>query len=123
MFGLIAAVIYSSTGDASEGYQKKLADAVERLLSTADENPAPTVLWSMSYLEKGRAPSTEAPAPSAHDESGLVMSFRQKSLDLAFDDTLVDSVKAVWTKIMGVEADDAEFLCFEEREITGDDLD
>jgi hypothetical protein len=75
----------------------------------------------MSYNEKGRAPSTTVPAAFAHDESGQIMAFPHKSLDLAFDDALVDSVKGIWKKIMGSNADDVEFLRFEERENIGDD--
>jgi hypothetical protein len=116
-------VIYASTGDKSEGCRQSLTDAVKRLLSTANEDPSPSILWSMSYIERGRVPSTTAPAPFAHDESGQIMTFPQNSLDLAFDDALVDSVKAVWKKIMGAEADDAEFLLFEERENIGADDD
>lgn len=77
----------------------------------------------MSYNETGRAPSTTVPAAFAHDESGQIMTFPQKSLDPAFDDALVDSVKGVWKKIMGSNANDVEFLRFEERENIGDDDD
>jgi Rab proteins geranylgeranyltransferase component A len=114
-------VVYASTRETSEGSRLNLTDAVERLLSTANEDPAPRILWSMSYNEKGRAPSTTVPAAFAHDESGQIMTFPHKSLDLAFDDALVDSVKGIWKKIMGSNADDVEFLRFEERENIGDD--
>jgi hypothetical protein len=77
----------------------------------------------MVYIESGRAPSITTSAPLALDRSGQIISFPPKSLDLAFDDALVDSVKAVWRKIMGAEADDADFLRFEERENIGDDED
>ena len=116
-------VIYASTRETSEDSKQSLTDAVEKLLSTANEDPAPRILWSMSYNEKDRAPSTAVPAAFAHDESGQLMVFPQKSLDLAFDDALVDSVKGVWREIMGSNANDVEFLRFEEREGIGDDDD
>jgi Rab proteins geranylgeranyltransferase component A len=75
----------------------------------------------MSYIQRGRASSDLALAPFAEDKSGRVLTFPAISLDLAFDDALLDSVKAVWGKIMGEQADYAEFLRFTEREHTGED--
>jgi hypothetical protein len=49
-----------------------------------------------------------------------VLTFPPASLDLSFDDALVDSVRAVWRKIMDAEFDDGGFLRFEERENIGD---
>jgi len=43
------------------------------------------------------------------------------SLDLAFDDSVLGSVRKAWEKIMGAEAKD--FMMFEDREATGDDSD
>jgi Rab proteins geranylgeranyltransferase component A len=120
---LNSGIIYASTGDTSEGGRRSLSEAVERLLRTANEDPLPRLLWSMAYIEKGRAPSITASAPFALDRSGQIMSFPPKSQDLAFDDALVDSVKAVWRKVMGAAADDTDFLRFEERENIGDDED
>jgi hypothetical protein len=77
----------------------------------------------MTYVQRGRASSDTDLTPFAQDESGQILTFPPGSLDLAFDDALVESVKAVWRKIMGAEADDADFLRFEERENIGDDDD
>jgi hypothetical protein len=93
---------------------------VEKLLSTANEEPAPRVLWSMSYVQRGRASSNAISEPFAQDKSGRVLTFPPASLDLSFDDTLVDSVRAVWRKTTDAESDDAGFLRFEERENIGD---
>jgi Rab proteins geranylgeranyltransferase component A len=93
---------------------------VEKLLITANEEPAPFVLWSMSYVQHGRASSDTISKSFAQDKSGRVLAFPPASLDLSFDDALVDSVRAVWRKIMDAEADDADFLRLEEREIIGD---
>lgn len=93
---------------------------MEKLLSTANEEPAPCVLWSMSYVQRGRVGSDTISKPFAQDKSGRVLTFPPTSLDLAFDDALVDSVRAVWRKTMDAEADDADFLRFEERQSIGD---
>ena len=75
----------------------------------------------MSYMQRGRASPDIILAPFAEDKSGLILTFPAISLDLAFDDTLIDRVKAVWGKIMGEQADYAEFLSFTEREHTEED--
>jgi Rab proteins geranylgeranyltransferase component A len=93
---------------------------VEKLLSTTNEEPAPRVLWSMSYVQRGRASSDTISKPFAQDKSDRVLTFPPVSLDLSFDDALVDSVRAVWRKIMDAEFDDGGFLRFEERENIGD---
>lgn len=38
------------------------------------------------------------------------------SLDHAFDDTLLDVVKEAWKIVMGEEANDEDFMQFEDRE-------
>lgn len=113
-------VVYASTEASAKNSKERLADAVEKLLSTVNEEPAPCVLWSMSYVQRGRASSDTISKPFAQDKSGRVLTFPPASLDLAFDDALVDSVRAVWRKTMDAEADDADFLRFEERQNIGD---
>ena len=48
------------------------------------------------------------------------MAFPQPTLDLAFDDRIIESVCAVWECVMGDQADDADFMRFEERAGMGD---
>ena len=93
---------------------------MEKLLGTANEEPAPCVLWSMSYVQRGKASSDTISKPFVQDKSGRVLTFPPASLDLAFDDALVDSVRAVWRKTTDAVSDDAGFLRFEERENIGD---
>ena len=108
-------VVYACTKATAESCSDRLANAVERLLTTADEALLPSLLWSMSYVQKGRASSATKASSFTQDVSGHVMNFFPASLDLAYDDALLDSVRAVWRKIMGVEADDADFMQFQER--------
>jgi len=74
----------------------------------------------MSYVQRGRASSDTISKPFTQDISGRVLTFPPTSLDLSFDDALVDSVRAVWRKTTDAESDDASFLRFEERENIGD---
>ena len=113
-------VVYACTKATAESCNDRLADAVERLLGTADEAPSPSLLWSMSYVQEGRASCPTKASSFTQDVSGHVMTFSPASLDLAFDDALLDSVRAVWKKIMGVEADDADFMQFQERADIGE---
>lgn len=75
----------------------------------------------MYYVQYGTSVSAKSSKHFTSDESGYVMRFPPASLDLAFDDGLVDSVKAVWRQVMGVESKDVDFMRFEEREVVGDD--
>ena len=118
-----AGVIYAYTKAAAESCRERLANAVERILSTADEALQPRVLWSMSYFQEGRASSDANIPPLIQGMSGQIMIFPPASSDLAFGDALLDSVRAVWRNIMGVEAHDDEFLRFSERVDVGDDDD
>jgi Rab proteins geranylgeranyltransferase component A len=116
-------IIYASTKVTTELWRERLANAVERLLNAGNQDPVPTLLWSISYLQRGRASSVSIVTSFAQDESGQIITLPAPSLDLAFDDALVDSVRAVWKKIMGVEADNTDFLLFQERESNVDDDD
>jgi Rab proteins geranylgeranyltransferase component A len=70
-------------------------------------------MWSMRFQQRyGHAnPSESSALPPSHDH---VLKFSSPSVDLAFDDVLLDHVKAIWQKIVGDEA--GEFLVFEDRE-------
>ena len=94
-----------------------------RLASTADGNVTPKTLWSMFYVQTG-TPILGSTALSIDlDETGRIMKFPPASLDLAFDDGIIDCVRAAWRKIMGQESEDASFMQFEEREGIADDED
>jgi hypothetical protein len=47
--------------------------------------------------------------------SANILSFPPPSLDLAFDDALIDTAKEAWKIIMGDQASD-DFMKFEDRE-------
>lgn len=49
------------------------------------------------------------------DSSERIIEFQPLSADIAFSDSILDTVKAVWEKIMGPLAIDSEFMRFNER--------
>ena len=61
------------------------------------------LLYSLYYEQQ----QSEAPAGSNHRATD--------TLDLAFDDEILEDVKNDWKRIAGSEVDDAAFMRFEER--------
>ncbi len=49
------------------------------------------------------------------------MIFPPPSVDLAFDDSILDTVREMWQRIMGEEVEEADFLRFENRVGVGED--
>ncbi|GMG44060.1 unnamed protein product [Aspergillus oryzae var. brunneus] len=106
---------------AGAGGQSLIESAVHRLLQTNAE-PDAKVLWSLRYTQLGLS-SNGANAHSSKFEgpSSNILCFPPPSLDLGFDDALIDRVKEVWKSVMGDEANEQEFMNFEEREHADDD--
>ncbi|KAJ4380990.1 Rab proteins geranylgeranyltransferase component A [Didymella sp. IMI 355093] len=102
-------LLYASTSLSSEKGCVLLRKAVDALLASVEVSPTPGVLWSAQYQQNASSGSEILPANSKQ-----VISFPPPSLDLAFDDTILDNVKAVWQKIVG--EDGGEFLVFQDRE-------
>lgn len=94
-----------------------IENAVNKLLeSTADPNAQ--VSWSLRYTQLGR-PDDDLASPVAMKLDHLsdnVVCFPPPSLDIAFDDTVIGTVKDAWRLAMGDEAVDDEFMKFEDRE-------
>jgi len=91
-----------------------LQKAVDSLLSARDILPSPTILWSVEYQQQASSGSETLPTDTDH-----VVRFPPPSMDLAFDDAVLDNVKEVWQKIVGDDA--GEFLVFQDREVYDDD--
>lgn len=101
-------MIYSST--LCDGLRDRdlLGLAVKSLLYLVDSDESETkVLWNMYYEQ--RVPASEAPQEG-------VFSFPPSTLDLAFDDGVVETVRDAWRFVLGDEAKDEDFLCFPDRE-------
>ena len=84
----------------------------------------------MHYTLRGISPlrsyqDRKAGTPTAlvNAKSDNVLVFPPQSLDLAFDDTMIDHVRTAWAKIMGNDTDFDEegFMRFERREDVIDD--
>jgi len=114
-------VVYGSTAATDEHSRARLDEAVNKLVSTSNEDRTPSILWSMSYTLRGTSISHRTSMYHAQDASGHIMSFPPASLDLAFDDDLIDGVEAVWKKIVASESDEVKFMQFEEREAVEED--
>jgi len=116
-------VLYASTALSKRQGKPLLRLAVEELLRIAGDSMPPSVLWRVQYEqhnnEKRRDPSAKH-SDSEHIAFRL-LKFPAPSLDLVFDDGVLDAVKWAWLKIMGTEANPDEFLVFPDREGTGEE--
>jgi Rab proteins geranylgeranyltransferase component A len=85
-----------------------LREAVDMLISSSTFEDGPKVLWTLSYASKNLLQREHVP----NDD---VIMFGSHPYDLAFDDSILEDVKKVWSPIVGTDAADSEFLRFEER--------
>ncbi|KAF7592095.1 Rab proteins geranylgeranyltransferase component A [Aspergillus hancockii] len=107
-------VIYGSVCIPGAQGQSLIENAVHRLLQTTADQSA-MILWSMRYTQLGLASSDAHPSRLEHPLPNTIC-FPPPSLDLAFDDAIIDRVRDAWKLIMGEEANDHEFMDFEDRE-------
>ncbi|KAJ0424279.1 GDP dissociation inhibitor [Aspergillus carlsbadensis] len=110
-------VLYGSVNIPGRQGQSLIADAIDKLL-TSNAGPDARVLWSLRYTQLGRAVEGDTPANIV---SGNLVRFPPPSLDLAFDDSVIDLVKDAWIRIMGDEAFSGHFMKFEDRESYDDE--
>ncbi|KAF2130879.1 rab geranylgeranyl transferase escort protein-like protein [Dothidotthia symphoricarpi CBS 119687] len=109
-------ILYASTSLHGQDGFKLLERGVQALLSSVEVTPSPIVLWSARYKQQ---PSSESGLlPNSDDH---VVRFPPPSMDLAFDDIVLDQVKEVWQKITGEDA--GEYLKFQDREDYANDDD
>ncbi|KAJ9635467.1 Rab proteins geranylgeranyltransferase component A [Coniosporium tulheliwenetii] len=95
-------VLYASTTAPGTAGFALLDRAVSELLHcVGKEQPPPTVLWSLRYEQSQSAPTSPA---SASTNEGKILRFPQSSLDLAFDDGMLERVRKVWQEIVGPDA-------------------
>ena len=65
----------------------------------------PELLWSLKYRATGRP--IDSQAGSIHSSlSGRVMVFPPASIDSVFDDSIIDSVREMWARVMAADGDD-----------------
>ena len=90
--------------------------AIAQFLQCVDESTKPQVLWQLQYQQQCGVSSSSS---NVGEEKLIALS--ASSVDLAFDENILDSVKAAWQKITGGQPQD--FLVFEDRNPVGDDDD
>ncbi|KAH8695047.1 putative rab geranylgeranyl transferase escort protein [Talaromyces proteolyticus] len=116
-------VIYGSVSVGGQDGQALLAAAVNQLLESITEvENTPTVLWTLRFTQIGILDSDVSPANIYRSSvSDRIIYFPPPNLDLAFNDAIVDSVRAGWKAVLGDEAQDDDFMNFEDREKYDDD--
>ncbi|EED19368.1 Rab geranylgeranyl transferase escort protein, putative [Talaromyces stipitatus ATCC 10500] len=116
-------VIYGSISVSGQEGQHLLEIAINRLLdSFIEETDKPAVLWSLRFTQIGTLDSTQgSPVLYKSTKSDQILYFAPPSLDLAFDDRVVESVRECWKAILDEEAQDDMFMKFEDRETYDDD--
>jgi hypothetical protein len=118
-------VVYASTLSIPRGRDggdvQRLNHAVAHMLDACSHSDSkPAVLWSMKYRTQGRPIDSEG-SPITSSMSGRVMIFPPSSIDIAFDDCVLEDVKEVWKRIMGGETEESDFLKFEGRGVDVED--
>lgn len=114
-------VIYASTSLPAPAGHERLEHAVEALLDGENTENLASVLWSMRYTQRGLDSShtTSREQSTPQSSEGGILICPPPSLDLAFDDEFIESVKGMWRAILGSEAVEEAFLRFEDREGMG----
>jgi Rab proteins geranylgeranyltransferase component A len=78
-------------------------------------------LWSLRFTQVGLLDASGSSAGIYKStRSDGILFFAPPSLDLAFDDNIVESVRESWKAVLGKEAHDDMFMNFEDREIYDD---
>ncbi|KKK12575.1 hypothetical protein ARAM_007198 [Aspergillus rambellii] len=106
-------VLYSSTNIPGQQGQSLIESALQKLLECSTE-PDAEILWSLRYTQLGRGDN--GGSRPLNSVSGNIIQFPVGSLDLSFDDSVIDSAMDAWTLVMGDEASPEDFLKFEDRE-------
>jgi Rab proteins geranylgeranyltransferase component A len=101
-------VVYASMKAAPGVEMNDLQAAVDALMSSSDFEDGTKVAWNLSYTSRSLSRREHVPNDN-------VSTFGSYPYDLAFDDSILEDVKKVWSAVMGSDAADSEFLRFEER--------
>ncbi|WEW56744.1 Rab proteins geranylgeranyltransferase component A [Emydomyces testavorans] len=113
-------VIYGSVLQPPEKGQARIDSAVKQLLKTADLKAQ--ILWKLQFTQLGHLGTEPARGSDLGRISDQLLMFSPPCLDLEFNDSMIDQVQHVWKEIMGADVDDAEFLVFEDREATDEEV-
>ncbi|KMU91785.1 hypothetical protein CIHG_09658 [Coccidioides immitis H538.4] len=70
----------------------------------------------MQFTQLGHLGTDILPKDGLAGVDSQILVFPSPCLDLEFNDSMIDQVRHVWKDIMGADADENEFLVFENRE-------
>lgn len=111
-------VIYLTTVAAPLSVQR-LEEALDALLAaaTATGGSQPVCLYKLQYEQ-----SLSSREPTSTTRGGVTtFAFPSPSLDLAFDDSCLESVKDAWKVVVRDDTPEDAYMVFEDREGVGDD--
>ncbi|KAF2753294.1 rab proteins geranylgeranyltransferase component A [Pseudovirgaria hyperparasitica] len=111
-------VLYASISPVECDCEVILKQAVDTLLLASREEPQPKVLWSLHYKVNLPLPEV-AEVDNGVRVTGNIVELPHTSLDLVFEDAVVDQVQVAWRHVTGQR--NSEFLDFEDREGTNED--
>lgn len=96
-----------------------LENAVQTFLSRIDRAPEALpaqVCWNLTYKSRGVSMNRDDDASGLLSWDRNVAIFTREAFNVSVDDNVVETVRRVWAKVLGVEAETSEFLRFEDRE-------
>ena len=116
-------VLYASVSTESEYSYSLLDKAIECLLESMGNDPSPEVLYQIKYTQTSTSSLTDrvkidpqTPASMSNSPENILL-FPPPSLDLVFDDSILERVKTFWRKITDEDGDggSGDFMAFEDR--------
>lgn len=110
--GNFPGVVYGSTLLAGSTGYEVLRLALEKLRDSFDE-ARPNILWSLFYAQHCNPPLKDGETIETSTEDS-VMTFPEHTVDLAFDDGVLEDVKKAWATITGYTSG---FMQFDDREV------
>ncbi|KAI4253551.1 MAG: hypothetical protein L6R35_007559, partial [Caloplaca aegaea] len=122
-------IIYTSTTLAHSSASLLLESAIDTLLSSVNEQPTPTILWSLSYTQQHPATppsfitSNEVSASqNPSDQQSGILILRNLDPSLVLDDDVLRDVRAKWELVTADDGDErCGFMQFVDREDMGED--
>ncbi|KAL9011103.1 MAG: hypothetical protein Q9173_004029 [Seirophora scorigena] len=119
-------IIYTSTTLAHSAALILLRSAIDTLLSSVNEQPTPTILWSLSYTQHHHHPTPPSSLTSndasvnsdarSNQQSGVLF-LKDFAPSLELEDEVLRDVRAVWELITADDGDErGSFMQFDDRE-------
>ncbi|MCJ1319549.1 Rab proteins geranylgeranyltransferase component A [Xylographa vitiligo] len=105
-------VIYASTLESGSDGFELLDIAIHKFFMTFAEEKRPSTLWRLQYSQHQLHQEHESQTEVNINDG--VVTFTDSSTDLAFDDSILATVREAWTEISG---NTEGFMQFEDREI------